>query len=167
MTKFCRELFQYEHERKIGWDNWLTMFWFTQMRWRVEKGTSWAGFRHTHKWKINKKRIERRTLRIFYIKQKNLNTQPAPSPWPSTNLRGKQICMSGLDTSRRKFAITPGNKFQDQWTPIRSMQTNRSKINDANMITKTPDKSNWIIINQRNKNNLYRLNCTTINQEYI
>ena len=39
-------------------------------------------------------------------------------PRPSTNLRGKQNCMSDLYTSHRKFANTPEDKFQYQWTLI-------------------------------------------------
>ena len=38
MTKLCCAPFKYENERKIGWDNWLTTFYFTPIIWRVEKG---------------------------------------------------------------------------------------------------------------------------------
>ena len=38
MTEECPVQFKYENERKIGWDNWLTNFEFTQMIWCVEKG---------------------------------------------------------------------------------------------------------------------------------
>ena len=33
--------------------------------------------------------------------------QPEPSPQPSTNLQGKQICMSDLDMDHRQFANIP------------------------------------------------------------
>ena len=46
----------------------------------------------------------------------------APSPQPSTSLQGNQICMSSLDMAHRKFTITSGKLFQDQWTPIQWMQ---------------------------------------------
>ena len=38
MTEKCRELFKYENERKIDWNNWLTTFSLAQIIWRVEKG---------------------------------------------------------------------------------------------------------------------------------
>ena len=44
----------------------------------------------------------------------NLNTQPATSPQPSTNLQGKKIRMYSLDTTHRQFAIKPDDKFQYQ-----------------------------------------------------
>ena len=65
-----------------------------------------------------------------------------PLPKPSTNLQGKQIRMSGLDKSHRKCSNTPGDKFQDQQTLVLSMITNRSKINDTDMITKTTNNNN-------------------------
>ena len=34
---------------------------------------------------------------------------------------------------------------------IRSMQTNSSTINGANMITENPQNNTWLIINQKNK----------------
>ena len=120
----------------------------------------WSNKWDTHKSTINKRSLERITWRIFYIKQSNqlkrtsLNTQPAPSPQNSTNLRGKQIRMSGLDTSHIQFSNTLEDKFQDQWTLIRSMQTSRSTINDAKLITKTPKKNTSRIINCRNCYNL-------------
>ena len=106
----------------------------------------WSNKYDTHKSTINKRRLERRTWRRFYIEQRNqlkqisLNTQPEPSPQPSTNLREKQIHLSGLDTSHRQFSIKTKDKFQYKWTLIRSMITDRSTINDAHMITKTPKK---------------------------
>ena len=109
-------------------------------------------------------------LKNFYInqsnqlKQKSMKTQPAPSLQPSTNLQGNQICMSGLDTSHRQFDNTPEYKFWYRLTLIQSMQTNRSTIKHAKMIIKTPDNNTWRIINKRNKNNLYRLKCISINQ---
>ena len=44
--------------------------------------------------------------------------QAESSPRPSTSPQGKQIRMSGLDMSHWKSAITPNDKFQDQWTLI-------------------------------------------------
>ena len=38
VAKLCCALFEYENERKIGWDNWVTTLEFTQMRWSVGKG---------------------------------------------------------------------------------------------------------------------------------
>ena len=116
----------------------------------------WSNKNDTPKSTINKRSLERRTWRMFLIKKSNqlkqtiLNTQPAPFPWCSTNLQGNQICMSSLYTDHRKFANTPKFKFQYQWMLIRLMQTNRSTINDANKITKTPRKKTWQIINRRN-----------------
>ena len=40
----------------------------------------------------------------------------ALSPWPSSNLQGKKIRMSGLNTAYWQFSNTPEDKFQDQWT---------------------------------------------------
>ena len=55
MTKLCSALFQYENKRNIGWDNWRSTFLFTQMRWPVEKGTSWARSRR----KLNQETVEK------------------------------------------------------------------------------------------------------------
>ena len=44
--------------------------------------------------------------------------------------------MSGLDTAQRQFSNMPKNKVQYQCTPIQLIQTNKSKINDANIMTK-------------------------------
>ena len=131
----------------------------------------WSNKYYTHKPKINKRRLGWITWRIFYINQRNqltwtiLNTQPVPSPWSSTNLQGKQILKSNLDTSHRKFANTPACKFRYKWTLIWSMRTNRSEINNANTINKTLKKNIWLIINLRNNNNLYRFKCNSMNQE--
>ena len=38
MTKMCRALFKYLNERKKGWNNWLTTWYFTQIRSPVGKG---------------------------------------------------------------------------------------------------------------------------------
>ena len=43
-----------------------------------------------------------------------MNTQPSPSPQPSSSLRGEQIHMSNLYASHRKSSITPKYKFQDE-----------------------------------------------------
>ena len=80
--------------------------------------------------------------------------QMASSPWPSTNLQGKKIRISGWDTDHIQFYITPWDKFWDQWTLIRSRRTNSLTINDAKIITKTPNKNTWQIINNRNNYNL-------------
>ena len=54
----------------------------------------------------------------IYIKQINKlmqtspNTQLTTSLWPSTNLWGKHIHLSSLDTDIRKLSNTPGDKFQ-------------------------------------------------------
>ena len=75
----------------------------------------------THKSKMNKIRLERRTWRIFYIRQRNqlnqiiFNTQPKPSPQSSTNLWEKKILLSGLYTSNRNVSNTPEDKFQNKW----------------------------------------------------
>ena len=45
-------------------------------------------------------------------------SKPAPSTWPSINLQGKQIHMSGLDTAHWQFYNAPEEKFQDQRTLI-------------------------------------------------
>ena len=42
--------------------------------------------------------------------------KPALLPQSYTSLWEKQISMSGLDTAYWKIAITPNDKFQDQWT---------------------------------------------------
>ena len=73
----------------------------------------WSNKYDTQKSTIKKIRLERRTLRIFYIKQNNklkwkfLNNQLAPLPRPSTNQQGNQIYMSVLDTSHRQISNTP------------------------------------------------------------
>ena len=38
MTKLCRALFKYENKMEIGQENQCKSLWFTQMRFRVEKG---------------------------------------------------------------------------------------------------------------------------------
>ena len=114
----------------------------------------------THKSTTNKRRIEWITWRIFYtnkinqLKQTSLNTLPEPFPQPSTNLQRKKICMSSLDTTHKHFFNAPEVKFQDQQTLIWSILTNRSPINETKLITKTPNKNTWWIINWRNNNNL-------------
>ena len=40
--------------------------------------------------------------------------KPESSLQPTTNMQGKQIHMSGLDTAHWKFANTPKANFQDQ-----------------------------------------------------
>ena len=124
-------------------------------------------------WYIRVKNIkisERRTWWRFCIKQRNkmkqtcLNTQPATLIQPSTNLLGKKICMSGLDTAHRKFPNTPKDNFQYKWMPIHSKWTNRSKFIDGNMIAKTPKNNIWWTNNLKNNNNLYLFNCSSINQ---
>ena len=71
-----------------------------------------------HKSTINKRRPEQITWRIFYINKMNqlmrtiMNTQPAPSPIPSTNLQGKQIRISNFDTSHTQFVTHPGTSFR-------------------------------------------------------
>ena len=47
--------------------------------------------------------------------------KPEPSPQPSTSLQGEQTGMSGLDMVHWKFAITPKDKFQDQWRMIQQL----------------------------------------------
>ena len=103
--------------------------------------------------------------KINQLKQKSLNTQPAPSTKTSTSLWGKQICMSVLDTAHKKIHNTPEEKFQDQQTLIRLMQANRSIINDAKTITKTPKTNTWLIINSRNYYNFYGMKCSLFIQE--
>ena len=131
----------------------------------------WSNKYDTHNSTINKRRLERRNWWKFYIKQSNklkqtsLNTQPEPFPRPYTNLRGKKICMSSLYTAHRKFANTYKGNFQDQWNLILSIQTNRSTTNNANTTTKTLKNNTWQVINQRNNNNLYRLNSSSTNKE--
>ena len=49
-------------------------------------------------------------------------TQPYPSKQHSTSIQGQQIGMSILDTSHSHLAITPGDKFHDQWIVILLMQ---------------------------------------------
>ena len=44
----------------------------------------------------------------------SLMTQLAPTPLPSINLQGEQICMYGFYTAHRKLVITSGYKYQDQ-----------------------------------------------------
>ena len=46
--------------------------------------------------------------------RKIMNTQPVPSPQPSTNLQQNQIRMPSLDTAQRQFSNIPGENFQDQ-----------------------------------------------------
>ena len=58
------------------------------------------------------------------------------------------------DKIKDKFSNTPDDQFQDKWTLIRLMQTNMSTLNDAKMISKTPNKHIWQIINGRNYYNL-------------
>ena len=69
----------------------------------------WYNKYDTHKSTINKIRLERRTWKMFYTKQINQlkqtcpNTQPAPLRWPSTDLWGGQINISGLDMAHTIF----------------------------------------------------------------
>ena len=110
-----------------------------------------------HKSKINKTRLVRSTWRRFYIKQSNksvwtsMNTRSTPSPWYSTNLQREIIRMSSFNTVYRQFLNTPKDKFQDQWTLILLTQTDRSKINDSGMKTKTRknNTSQWNVLRKR------------------
>ena len=49
--------------------------------------------------------------------------------------------MSGLYMSHRKFAITPKDNYQDQWTLTRSMWTNKSTIKNTRIKTNTKNDS--------------------------
>ena len=75
---------------------------------------------------INREIIGKWYWRWFWINQKNkftstrMNTQVESSPQNSSILKGKQICMSNLDTIHKKLAITPRNKYQVLWTLILS-----------------------------------------------
>ena len=120
----------------------------------------WSNKYNTHKTTINKINIGKRTWRIFLINQSyqfmqtSMNTQPSPSPQPSTNMQVTQIRMSGLYMANRKRFNAPEDKFQDQWTLIRLMRTDRSTINDENMITKTLNNNTRWMINQRDYYNM-------------
>ena len=104
----------------------------------------WSIILNIHKSKINTIRLVQITWRIFYNKKNNKltsissYTQISPLPRLSTNLRGGQICISGLDKSHIIFSITLRHKYWYQLTLTRSMQTNKSRINDANIKMKTP-----------------------------
>ena len=120
----------------------------------------------------NKNKLVWTNWRRFYIKQINrlMSTisynKLAPSPRPPTSLWTKQIHMSYLNTVHRKFAIATEDKFQDQWTLIQSMQTNKSKINDSNTKTKTPKGNTfkWNICRKiTQRSNLWKL-VLTFNQ---
>ena len=82
----------------------------------------------TYKPGINKISLGWRTWWIFYTKKINkskwtsMNTQLAPSPQPSTNLRGKKIRPSGLDMYHIQFSNTTKDKFWYQWKLIRPMR---------------------------------------------
>ena len=52
------------------------------------------------------------------LMMKSSITKPEPSIGPSTNLWGKKIQISDLDTAHRQFEITTKDKFQDQWMLI-------------------------------------------------
>ena len=49
-------------------------------------------------------------------------TQPSPLPQPYSSLLRKQIIISGMDMTNRKFIITPKNKYQYQWVLIQLIQ---------------------------------------------
>ena len=121
---------------------------------------------------INKISLGRRNWKISSINKINqlkltsLNTPLAPLQRPFIKLRGKKIRMYGLDKAHINFSITPEDKFKDKWTLIRSMQTNRSTINDTKITPKTPKNSDWIIIYQMNNNNLYWLNYSSRDNEW-
>ena len=72
----------------------------------------WSNKLNKHNSATKRRRLERITWRRFIIKQSNkskqtsMNTQPAPSPRPYTNLWWNKIFMSGLDTSHRQFSNT-------------------------------------------------------------
>ena len=70
------------------------------------------------------------------------------------------------------FLIRPTKKLLTHLSKssmINGRQSNqckkRSKINNTKMITNTPKNIHLRIINKRNNNNLYWLNCSLINQE--
>ena len=110
---------------------WPTGNFLTHPRTSFSINEWWSNKYDKHNSTTNNRRLEIVTRGIHYInqsnklKQKSMKTQPAPSPRPSTNLRGKQIRISGLCTTHRQFEITPEDKFQDQSTLILSMLTNR------------------------------------------
>ena len=100
------------------------------------------------------------------IEAKNYEDEPAPLSRHSTNLQGKKIRISILDTAHRQLANAPEDTLQDQWTLIWSLRTKKSTINGANIITKNPNNNTWRIIDQINIRYLYRLNWCSINQEH-
>ena len=117
-------------------DNFLT-----HQRTSFRTNERWYNKYNTHKSTINKKGFNKE-LEGYFSSSKAINWceksehSPSPSPLPYTNLMGKQICISCLNTDHRKFSNTYKDKFQDQWTLIQLIQTNKSTINNENMITK-------------------------------
>ena len=108
--------------RKYVYTVWIrrTNKFLTCLRTSFSINERWSNKYYTHKSKIIKGRLERKTWLIFYINQSNplnlisLNTQLEPLSQTSTNLQGWQICMSSLDTSHIKFSNTPEETFQGQ-----------------------------------------------------
>ena len=92
------------------------------------------------------------TWGIFEIKQTNIlmstnsYNQKAPLPQPSTILRGRQICVSVLNTAHRQFTIISKDKYQVQWTLILLTRKTTSTINKAKIKTKTL-KDNYLKFN--------------------
>ena len=83
----------------------------------------------------NENRNQQEELGIIDLNQTNKLmgtseiTQPAPSTWPSRNLRGKKIFMPDLDTPHWQFSNTPEDKFQYQWTTIQLKKKHKSTTN--------------------------------------
>ena len=51
-----------------------------------------------------------------------MNPQPETSPLPYSILQGEKINVSGFNTTHRKFATTPKDKYQDQYIRIQLIQ---------------------------------------------
>ena len=73
----------------------------------------------------------------------SMNTQPEPLPQPSPILWGNKICMSILDTSHKKIAITPRDNYYDQLTLIRINKNKQVRNKDGNIKYKNPKESNF------------------------
>ena len=77
-------------------------------------------------------------------------TQPAPFSQPSTNLQGKQICMSSLDTAHIQLEITLKDKYWYQWILIQPTRSYKSTIYDTMINIKFHSKLIWNTISDEN-----------------
>ena len=122
MTNLWCALFKYENKRIIGWDNWLTTLYFTQIKWRVENGTFWVGPGIVQKIKYYSNNYLNSSAELwnwvwtisFVFSMGTGNIATCDTDWPSI-LCWKAICKIQVTFSWRLFLAT---QYQEKNTVL-------------------------------------------------